>query len=63
MKIFKRENGKKVRNQKTGDFEIEFIESGVWHNPTPTTERGKRRHQNRSDGDRKRVEALWNKTS
>jgi len=30
------------------------------HNPTPTTKRGKRRHDARSDDQKKRAEKAWN---
>jgi len=32
------------------------------HNPPPSTERGKRRHQNRNDADKQRAESTWSKT-
>ena len=35
---------------------------GGIHNPEPSTDRGRRRHHNRSDADKKRAEAAWVKS-
>lgn len=31
------------------------------HNPRPSTERGKRRHHNRNDGQKKAAESAWSR--
>lgn len=45
----------------TGDGCVNRISGLPEHNPKPNTERGKRRHNNRSGESQKMAEASWNR--
>jgi hypothetical protein len=39
--------------------EKKFFESGCEHNPSPSTARGKRRHEKRTADQKKHAEKMW----
>ena len=45
----------------SGDGCLSRISGLPIHNPKPSTERGKRRHNNRSGDNQKQAEASWNR--